>query len=159
MKDTWDKAQIILQIILGALGAILIPIIIVIVGGTISRSITQAQIESSSQIAQAEIESSSRIAESQIKSSDQIAQAQLTKDYISMLAQAVSKGDDKELQVILDSLAALKNIDGGIPSTIVPILIRIGRDSEGKNRIQQSVERLVSAEDRKKLESYFERED
>ena len=74
MKDRWDKAQIILQI----MGAILIPIIIVIVGGTISRSITRAQIESSSQTAQ----------------------AQMTKDYISMLAQAVSKGDDRELQVI-----------------------------------------------------------
>jgi len=132
MKDKWDKAQIILQIILGALGAILIPIIIVIVGGTISRSITRAQIESSSQIAQ----------------------AQMTKDYISMLAQAVSNEDDKALQVILDSLAALKNMEGGIPPTIVAILIRIGKESTNK-RIRGSVSLLTSSEDERRLKLYF----
>ena len=128
MKDRWDKAQIILQI----MGAILIPIIIVIVGGTISRSITRAQIESSSQIAQ----------------------AQMTKDYISMLAQAVSNEDDKALQVILDSLAALKNMEGGIPPTIVAILIRIGKESTNK-RIRGSVSLLTSSEDERRLKLYF----
>ena len=121
MKDKWDKAQIILQIILGALGAILIPIIIVIVGGTIS---------------------------------SQIAQAQMTKDYISMLAQAVSNEDDKALQVILDSLAALKNMEGGIPPTIVAILIRIGKESTNK-RIRGSVSLLTSSEDERRLKLYF----
>jgi hypothetical protein len=132
MKDRWDKAQIILQSILGALGAILIPIIIVIVGGIISRSITQAQIESSRQIAQ----------------------TQLTKDYISMLAQAVSKGDDKALQVILDSLAALKNMEGGIPPTIRATLIRIGRESKNKG-IRGSVSLLTSSEDEGGIKLYF----
>ena len=132
MKDRWDKAQIILQIILGALGAILIPIVIVILGGIISRSITRAQIESSSQIAQ----------------------AQMTKDYISMLAQAVSNEDDKALQVILDSLAALKNMEGGIPPTIVAILIRIGKESTNK-RIRGSVSLLTSSEDERRLKLYF----
>ena len=132
MKDRWDKAQIILQIILGALGAILIPIIIVIVGGTISRSITQAQIESSSQIAQ----------------------TQLTKDYIWMLAEAVSKGDDKALQVILDSLAALKDMEGGIPPSIRAALIRIGRESRNR-RIRGSVSLLTSSEDEGGIKLYF----
>jgi len=131
MKDRWDKAQIILQIILGALGAILIPIVIVIVGGTISRSITRAQIESSSQTAQ----------------------AQMTKDYISMLAQAVSNEDDKALQVILDSLAALKNMEGGIPPTIVAILIRIGRETRNR-KIRGSISLLTSSEDEEGIKLY-----
>jgi len=135
MKDRWDKAQIILQIILGALGAILIPIVIVILGGIISRSITRAQIESSSQTAQAQIESSS-----------QTARAQMTQDYISMLAQAVSKRNDRELQVILDSLSALKNMEGGIPPTVAAVLIRIGEESKNKN-IQESILLLTSSED------------
>ena len=132
MKDKWDKAQIISQIISGALGAILIPIIIVIVGGIISRSITEAQIESSSQIAQ----------------------TQVTKDYISILAQAISKEDDRELQVILDSLAALKEIEGGIPPTIQAVLLRIGRESENR-KILQSVSLLISPKVESQLESYF----
>jgi hypothetical protein len=124
-KDRWDKFQIVL-------GAILLPIAIAFFGGIISRSITKAQLETSKQIAQ----------------------SQLTKDYVSMLTQAASKGEDRVLELILESLWTLKQTEGALPpavKAILPVII----SGSGDRGVRQAASRLLSSEDRSKLEKYF----
>lgn len=148
----WDR-------VLNWVGTLVIPVAIVVVGGRISANIAKSQVDISKIIAESQLVVTKQIAESQIEAAKLTSQNQLIKDYISMLAEAAGKGNERGLSIILASLKEIKS-QSGIPGPIQAALIKIGDSGKWSKGILQSISELVSPDggspdDGQKAREYF----